>query len=100
MNIRKKGSQYLKNKNIPTIILSNYKLYESYSKVDSSKLETLEARLEIIEVSEFINIDWEEYVTPRVNEDDECPRCEASRTGEKIIDESMIETESDSMNSD
>lgn len=100
MNIRKKGSQYLKKKNIPTIILSNYKLHENYSKVDSSKLETLESRLEILEVSEFINIDWEEFITPRVREDDESPRSEASRTGEKIVDETMIETETDSMNSD
>jgi len=80
MNIRKKGAQVLKKENIPTIILSNYELHESYHKVELSKLETLESRLDIVRVSEFINIDWGEWNTPRVESEDE----------------SMIETESES----
>lgn len=56
MPIRKKGSQAMKCKNIPTIILSNYPLHEVYVKAaQDGRLETLEARLEIVEVEEFID---------------------------------------------
>nr|UOF76962.1 rep protein [Cressdnaviricota sp.]UOF79165.1 rep protein [Cressdnaviricota sp.]UOF81669.1 rep protein [Cressdnaviricota sp.]UOF82586.1 rep protein [Cressdnaviricota sp.]UOF82848.1 rep protein [Cressdnaviricota sp.] len=69
MNIRKKGSQYMKMKNLPVIILSNYLLEDAYKNSDEEKLETLRSRLEIVEVQEFIDIDWEEFNTPRVEEE-------------------------------
>jgi len=64
MPLRKKGSQGLKKKNLPMIILSNYSLEECYSKTsekeresgNTDKLDTLRCRLEIVEVENFINI--------------------------------------------
>lgn len=69
MTIRKKGSQYLKKKNIPCIILSNYELkdcYEGLKKAEaeaiekgwtvSDKLESLKARLQIVQVDNFIKV--------------------------------------------
>lgn len=56
MSIRKKGSQYLKTKNLPVIILSNYSLGDCYPKArDDGRLETLQSRLEIVEVDSFID---------------------------------------------
>ncbi|AJD07529.1 replication-associated protein [Sewage-associated circular DNA virus-18] len=56
MNIRKKGSQYMKMKNLPVIILSNYTLGDCYPKArDDGRLETLQARLDVIEVDSFID---------------------------------------------
>lgn len=57
MNLRMKGSQYLKTQNLPTIILSNYSLEECYPKLDISKLITLENRLTIIKLEQPIDID-------------------------------------------
>lgn len=57
MTLRKKGSQYLKTKNIPTIILSNYKLEECYKKAaEDGRLDSLMSRLKIVEVESFIKI--------------------------------------------
>jgi len=69
MTMRKKGSQYLKTKNIPTMILSNYAprdCYEGIKKAEAEaaekgytipdKLESLMARLSVVEVTEFIKI--------------------------------------------
>lgn len=69
MTMRKKGSQYLKTKNIPTMILSNYAprdCYEGIKKAEAEaaekgytiadKLEPLMARLKVVEVKEFIKI--------------------------------------------
>ena len=56
MTLRQKGSQFIKKKNIPTIIVSNYSLRECYMKVPDEKLETLERRLVIINVTSPINI--------------------------------------------
>lgn len=56
MNIRKKGSQYLKQKNLPVIILCNYSLGDCYPKArDDGRLDTLLTRLDIVEVDSFIN---------------------------------------------
>lgn len=56
MNIRKKGSQYMKMKNLPVIILSNYTLGDCYPKAnEDGRLETLRARLVEIEVDSFID---------------------------------------------
>lgn len=56
MNLRKKGSQYMKRKNIPVIILSNYSLGECYPKArDDGRLNTLEARLQVVEIDSFID---------------------------------------------
>lgn len=55
-NLRKKGSQILKKKQIPTIIISNFSLEECYSKVEDSRLETLRRRLEIVHVTELIKL--------------------------------------------
>lgn len=56
MNIRKKGSQSMKSKNTPVIILSNYSLSECYPKAaNDGRLNTLAGRLEIVEVDSFID---------------------------------------------
>lgn len=56
MPIRKKGSQGMKYKNLPVVILSNYSLSECYVKAaNDGRLSTLECRLEIVEVDSFID---------------------------------------------
>lgn len=56
MSIRKKGSQGIKNKNIPVIILSNLTLETCYKKAnEDGRLDSLRARLEIVEVDSFID---------------------------------------------
>lgn len=56
MPIRKKGSQGMKYKNLPVVILSNYTLSECYVKAaNDGRLNTLECRLEIVEVDSFID---------------------------------------------
>nr|QKI29018.1 Rep [Kummerowia striata CRESS virus] len=56
MPIRKKGSQSMKLKNLPVVILSNYRLSEVYMKAaNDGRLNTLECRLEIVEVDSFID---------------------------------------------
>lgn len=55
-NIRKKGSQYMKTKNLPSIILSNYDPSTIYK--DPMKTSTFLARLETVHVEEFINIEF------------------------------------------
>lgn len=57
LTLKVKLGQYLKTQNIPTIILSNYSLEESYSKADLAKLYTLQNRLTIIELKNPIDID-------------------------------------------
>lgn len=51
MSLRKKGTQYLKTKNLPTIILSNYSPRDAYSKVTEEKLDTFLIRLEVVELT-------------------------------------------------
>ena len=55
MPIKKKGSQYLKTKNVPTIILSNYPINEVYTHADYSPLLT---RLTIVKVTKFIDVSF------------------------------------------
>lgn len=56
MNIRKKGSQYMKMKNLPVIILSNYSLGDCYPKArDDGRLDTLQSRLTVVEIDSFID---------------------------------------------
>jgi len=56
MPIRKKGSQAMKLKNLPVLILSNYSLSEVYVKASADgRLNTLETRLEIVEIDSFID---------------------------------------------
>ena len=56
MPIRKKGSQGIKNKNLPVIILSNYTLEECYRKAnEDGRLDSLRARLLRVEVDSFID---------------------------------------------
>ncbi|QCX35041.1 replication-associated protein [Blackfly DNA Virus 11] len=65
MNIRKKGSQFLKQKNLPVIILSNYQLGDCYPRArDDGRLDTLLVRLDIVEVDSFIDFykDREELI--------------------------------------
>jgi len=55
-NIRKKGLQSMKRKNLPCIFLSNYSLQEVYSKANQDgRLSTLECRFECVEVDTFID---------------------------------------------
>ncbi len=51
-----KGGQRMKTQNIPIIICSNGTPNQSYSKVDVQWLAPLEARLKVVEVTEFIMI--------------------------------------------
>lgn len=56
MSIRKKGSQGIKQKNLPVIILSNLTLEVCYPKANADgRLDSLRARLEIVEVDSFID---------------------------------------------
>lgn len=56
MPIRKKGSQAIKSRNLPVVILSNYSLNECYVKASlDGRLNTLECRLEIVEIDSFID---------------------------------------------
>lgn len=63
MPLRKKGSQYTKEQNIPTIILSNYSPREAYSKVPDHILGTLLSRLEVISVT---NIHFDDDFWPKL----------------------------------
>lgn len=57
MTLRLKGRQYLKTKNVPVIILSNFSLPECYPKAHlDNRLETLECRLQVVEIKEFIKV--------------------------------------------
>lgn len=53
---RRAKSPYLKKKNVPVIILSNYSLQEAYARTQGEKLETLRARLTIIHVTQILKI--------------------------------------------
>ena len=56
MRLRMKGSQYMKEKNIPVIILSNFPLYQCYPKAHlDNRLDTLECRLNIVELTKFLD---------------------------------------------
>ncbi|QDJ95277.1 replication-associated protein [Capybara virus 35_cap1_1079] len=56
MTIRKKGSQSMKYKNLPVVILSNYSLNECYPKAaNDGRLDTLMCRLDFVEVDSFID---------------------------------------------
>lgn len=62
MNIRKKGSQCIKNFNIPTIILSNFTVPEVYTKVTPDKLASLQVRLHEVSLSVPLDLDKVEMV--------------------------------------
>jgi len=56
MTIRKKGSQTMKYKNLPVVILSNFSLAQCYPVAAATdKLDSLKTRLEIVEVESFID---------------------------------------------
>lgn len=60
--LRKKGSQYVKRSNIPTIIISNFSPQEAYKNVsleNEKYLDTLLRRLEVVLVDTFITIPFE-----------------------------------------
>jgi len=55
--VRRKGTApFLKTKNLPFIIISNYKLEDCYN-VGETRLAPLQTRLKQVEVSQFIEID-------------------------------------------
>lgn len=54
MTLRKKGSQFLKTKNTPTIVLSNYTLRECYHQVTDAKFETISRRLLQVHVAGWL----------------------------------------------
>lgn len=59
MTIRKKGSQYIKLKNLPVIILSNYPLEEVYATAlekNSKKLDPLYTRLTIVQLTTRLDL--------------------------------------------
>lgn len=53
LTLRKKGSQYVKHHNIPTIVLSNYSPTECYSKSSPGAIATLLSRLDIFFVKDI-----------------------------------------------
>lgn len=59
MNIRKKGAQYYKRKNIPTVIMSNFTLQDVYRNAlakDNNILDPTESRLKMIHLSAPLDI--------------------------------------------
>lgn len=60
--LRVKGSQYLKKKNLPIIITSNYSPTSVYHNIreDDPGLQGFLNRIEIIEVTKYIKIKWSE----------------------------------------
>lgn len=56
MTLRQKGAQVIRSRNVPTIICSNYSPREVYHNVSDEKLETFLERLEVINVTRFIEI--------------------------------------------
>jgi len=55
MNVRKKGSQVMKTKNLPFIVLSNFPLLGAYK--DATKIETLKTRFLEVELTEPLDLD-------------------------------------------
>lgn len=66
--LRRKGAQYIKTQNIPTIVLSNYSPSECYSKVPPHVLSTLLSRLDILYVQNihFTDSWWNNLGKPKV----------------------------------
>ena len=58
MSIAVKGNQRLKKDNIPVIVLSNFSLEDCYWKQTLQSVGPLAGRLQIVHVSEFINIEF------------------------------------------
>lgn len=56
MTLRCKGTQVLKTKNIPVIVLSNYALEENYKNTDAAIVDTLRRRFLVIHLTSPINI--------------------------------------------
>lgn len=56
MPLRIKGSQGIKRKNIPTIILSNLPLEDCYSNANPMRLEAMKERLTIVQILTFIDL--------------------------------------------
>jgi hypothetical protein len=57
MTLRVKGSQVLKTKNLPVLVLSNYSLEENYKNTDAAIVDTLRRRFEIIHLTTPINVE-------------------------------------------
>lgn len=57
MPLKQKGKQVVKEKNLPVIVLSNYSLRDAYHRCEDTRLETLERRFEIVELTEPIALD-------------------------------------------
>jgi len=71
--VRRKGcAPFIKRKNIPMIIISNYPLTGCY-KVDETRLAPLKARLKCVEVVKFIEIDCVKVVSNVSSEVDTIP---------------------------
>ena len=69
MNLRVKGGQMLKKKNIPTIILSNYSLRYCYCNVPDEKFRTIQRRLMEIDLTDtnlYDVCDWLLIVTGKL----------------------------------
>jgi len=57
MSIRKKGTQYLKMKNIPTVILSNFSPEEAYNNANKSAgFEALLTRLVVVQINTRLDL--------------------------------------------
>lgn len=65
MPIRKKGSQGIKRKNLPTIIISNWPVEQNYKAAiekNSSAVDSLIDRLEIVNVTNNFELDFIEKI--------------------------------------
>lgn len=88
MVIRKKGSQGMKNTNLPMIILSNYALPDVYTKVTPDKLNSLQVRLE--EISLIVPLDLDNMVLQeKEKEPPQLPGMVAPSKGDKEEEEEM-----------
>lgn len=70
MNLRIKGGQIMKTKNLPVIICSNHSIVDGYSKAKHVSVNALETRFEQIDLYDKIdldNIEWEEPTEDPVN---------------------------------
>lgn len=58
MPIPKKGSQYTKFQNIPTIICGNHSIWDSWTTVDALKLATVQSRFLEVELTDFLEVQF------------------------------------------
>lgn len=71
LNMRIKGGQIMKYKNLPVIIASNHSIVEGYSKANYISVDALKTRFTEIEVVNIIDIDQIVWGNEKNEADDE-----------------------------